>query len=411
MSVFWQKILCVVFLTFLLAGQVVAHAESPPPPPKKTSAVKELESKVAAEKSRKADLEKEVKKLAGDVKGLKSDLISTTKKVQTHEKDLQSTEDKLKKLRASKALVLGELDRSRDSLAGLIIALERIRRLPPETLIAKPDAPLETAQAATVLGTILPELNKKAKTLKLRLEDLKNIEDDLEASQQELEATTDKLRSEKERMDMLLAEREKVYRKTQGQAENQEKVIASLSKEASSLRDLIEKIEAKNRELERKSLKDRIDRSPSHDPESSAKKNKGVESSNLPPLGGNAQLPVSGVVRIRYGQKDDIGATAEGFHIESRPGAVVVAPLGGVVRYAGPFKNYGSIILVEHKNNYHSLIAGLDRIDTVVGQSLDAGEPVGTLSSRTDKRPDLYYELRYKGRAVDPSRKFPGLGG
>lgn len=414
----WQSMLGVVFAALLSLAAISASApawsQTPPPPPKKTASVKELEKKVAEEKSRKAELEQEVKKLAGDVKGLKTDLISTTKKVQSHEKDLQSIEEKLEKLRASKKLVLDELDRSRESLAGLIVALERIRRLPPETLVARPGAPLETAQAATVLGAIMPELDKKAQTLKLRLEDLRTIEQDLEANQEKLETTTKKLKGEKDRMDLLLSEREKVYRKTQTQAEKQEETIASLSKEARTLRELIEKIEEKNRALERKSLKDRIDRAPRHTSDADSPRSSKVDSAavaaTLPSLG-RAQLPVSGIVKIRYGEKDDIGADSQGLHIDARAGAVVVSPMGGIVRYAGPFKNYGSIILVEHKNNYHSLIAGLDRIDTVVGQSLDAGEPVGSLASRSDKRPELYYELRFKGQAIDPSRKFTDLGG
>jgi murein hydrolase activator len=85
--------------------------------------------------------------------------------------------------------------------------------------------------------------------------------------------------------------------------------------------------------------------------------------------------------------------------------------MGGVVRYAGYFKNYGQIIIVEHQKDYHSLIAGLARIDTVVGQSVAAGEPVGVLakSSSDGGKPTLYYELRLNGEPVNPARKFAGL--
>jgi septal ring factor EnvC (AmiA/AmiB activator) len=117
------------------------------------------------------------------------------------------------------------------------------------------------------------------------------------------------------------------------------------------------------------------------------------------------------MIRVGYKQTDDIGAESQGLTIEGRPSALVVAPMGGVVRYAGYFKNYGKIIIVEHQKDYHSLIAGLSKIDTVVGQSVSAGEPIGTLpkTSADGGKPSLYYELRLSGEPVNPARKFAGL--
>ena len=88
---------------------------------------------------------------------------------------------------------------------------------------------------------------------------------------------------------------------------------------------------------------------------------------------------------------------------------MVVAPMGGVIRFAGFFKNHGKIIIIEHEKGYHSLIAGLGKIDTIVGQTVDAGAPIGTMPGLKNKRPRLYYELRYKGKPVNPSIKFSEL--
>src|SRR5690606_23504711 len=108
--------------------------------------------------------------------------------------------------------------------------------------------------------------------------------------------------------------------------------------------------------------------------------------------------------------RDDIGAKSEGIRIEARNGALVVAPLGGIVRYSGDFRNYGKMVIIEHKNGYHSLVAGLARIDTVEGQSLEAGEPLGVLATQNGQKPVLYYELRLNGQSVDPARKIGDLG-
>jgi len=86
--------------------------------------------------------------------------------------------------------------------------------------------------------------------------------------------------------------------------------------------------------------------------------------------------------------------------------------MGGIIRFAGNFKNHGKIVILEHEKGYHSLIAGLFRIDAITGQSVHAGEPLGILPTMDTKgvaRPTLYYELRYKGAPVNPSRKFDEL--
>jgi septal ring factor EnvC (AmiA/AmiB activator) len=204
---------------------------------------------------------------------------------------------------------------------------------------------------------------------------------------------------EKANMDILLAARSKSYSQARVDIKEQQKAVEAASKEASDFQDLIAKLEEKNRQLRARQLKQKKGRSG---------KEKGQDLADSVPLPGAAQLPVSGIVRVRYGQKTEIGASSQGIRIEASPGAIVVAPMGGVVRYAGPFKSYGNIVLLEHKNNYHSLIAGLSRIDTVVGQSAGSGEPIGNLG--TQDKPVLYYELRLNGQPIDPARKFSDLG-
>jgi septal ring factor EnvC (AmiA/AmiB activator) len=78
--------------------------------------------------------------------------------------------------------------------------------------------------------------------------------------------------------------------------------------------------------------------------------------------------------------------------------------MGGIVRFADDFKNYGKLVIIEHKNGYHSLLGGLGRIDSAVGQPVKAGEPIGILPKASSRggKPALYYELRRNGNPVDP---------
>lgn len=363
--------------------------------------LKTLEAQVKAEELKKAEAAKKMQTLEKDMKGLKNNLIKTTSLVQKNEKEIGTLEERLAKLSARKKEVLSGLNKDRESMAELVIALERIRRLPPQALVARPGAPLETAQAAIVLGAIMPELNKRADDLRQRLAELEDVENDFVSNKTKLKTTSEKLKENKGKMESLVSERQNALESAKGDLVEQEKQVASLSRKASDLKDLIQKLGEEKRKAKAAAQK-------AQKTESAPRKKKIDESKlglSLATLG-PSRLPVPGTISISYGQPDEIGAASEGLHIKSRKGAVVVAPLSGVVRYAGPFKSYGSIVLLEHKNNYHSLIAGLGRIDTVVGQSVDAGEPLGSLGAA----PSLYYELRYNGQPINPARKFPDLG-
>ena len=120
------------------------------------------------------------------------------------------------------------------------------------------------------------------------------------------------------------------------------------------------------------------------------------------PERGPLTLPVRGKLVGRYGQSTNFGNTAKGVRLETRPDAQVVTPFDGKVVFAGPFRTYGQILIIEHRGGYHTLLAGLAQIDAVVGQWLLAGEPLGSMSTRKSGKPVLYVELRRNGQPINP---------
>ena len=117
---------------------------------------------------------------------------------------------------------------------------------------------------------------------------------------------------------------------------------------------------------------------------------------------GRLPLPVVGQIVELYGEHTSAGMTRKGIVIETRPEAQVLAPYKGRVVFAGPFRGYGQLLILEHSEGYHTLLAGLSRIDGVVGQEIWAGEPVGRMDQLDDPRPSLYFELRRNGRPINP---------
>ena len=119
---------------------------------------------------------------------------------------------------------------------------------------------------------------------------------------------------------------------------------------------------------------------------------------------GDLRMPASGKVVTLFGEKsrgpDGLTVTkSKGIEISTRANAQVVSPFDGKVVFSGPFRGYGRLLIIEHGEGYHSLIAGFDRLDSVVGQYLLAGEPVGIMG---ETAPKLYLEMRQDGEAINP---------
>lgn len=116
---------------------------------------------------------------------------------------------------------------------------------------------------------------------------------------------------------------------------------------------------------------------------------------------GQMPFPARGTVVGRFGQSDGVGQVSRGITLATRAGAQVIAPFDGKVVFAGPFRGYGLLLIIDHGEGYHTLLAGMARIDGSAGQTLVAGEPVGIMA-QSEGTPHLYVELRQKGQPVNP---------
>ena len=114
-------------------------------------------------------------------------------------------------------------------------------------------------------------------------------------------------------------------------------------------------------------------------------------------------FPVIGRINQHYGSNQLAGGTRKGIRIESSPGAQVVTPYNGRIVFAGPFRGYGRLLIIEHGRGYHSLLAGMARINVSVGQWLLSGEPVADMGKPLSGRPNLYMEFRVNGQPVNPN--------
>src|SRR5690606_13893066 len=126
----------------------------------------ETEQRLKDEQRAKEDLEKEISSLQEEIGSGKKSMIELAADIRANEEKLSDLEARLSELQVEQADIEERLGLDQGRLADLITALQRIRRVPPEALLAKPGAPLETAQSAMLLEHILPELYGRAEGLK-----------------------------------------------------------------------------------------------------------------------------------------------------------------------------------------------------------------------------------------------------
>jgi len=92
-----------------------------------------------------------------------------------------------------------------------------------------------------------------------------------------------------------------------------------------------------------------------------------------------------------------------GIDFGAQAGSRVQSIGAGVVRFAGWFRGYGRIVIVDHGDAFHSISGHLDEIFVAVGDPIDEGQAVGTVGETGSLGgPSLYFELRRSGEAIDP---------
>jgi septal ring factor EnvC (AmiA/AmiB activator) len=369
-----------------------------------TAQVKELERQAAESRAKAAALAEKTAKLEKDLEARRHALTDAASQVRAGEAAMSKLEDEKGDLFTAVDRQTAVLAASRAKLAEVTQGLVRLARIPPGGLLTAFDAPIDAARAEMLLQSALKATSQAAKQSEQELAHLNDLNRQLDAKRQEGERQAGVLKSRQTTLAALVDKRQALYEQTDSDRQAEEEKAKKIADEAKDLRDLVARIEAQQKaEQEAARREEEVRRKAAH-----SKK-------PLPPaptghFTAGAGLPVTGELKIRFGQNDGLGTTSHGVTVIARPGATVTAPSAGTVRFAGPFRSYREILILEHPGGYLSLVAGMSRINAAVGAKVGAGEPIGTMDDRAGARPELYYELRRNGQFIDPEAVSPSGG-
>jgi len=357
-----------------------------------------------------AALKREIEKLGTDRRKLNQNLIDTAATSRELEAEVAATQARLKPLDAKEAGIRKSLDGRRAVIAEVLAALQRVGHHQPPALIARPEDALKAVRTAILLGAVLPEMQGRVKALVDDLNDLATVRKKIAAEHDRLQGQVASLDKERARLSALVAERQKQQAKRESSLQAERAKARALAEKAGNLQDLIAKLE-QDLGIGEKSARESAPTTPAaalaalHDPGRMA------PAVSFASLRGKIPIPVNGIKIKGYGQPDGVGGTEKGVSIATRTGAQVTAPADGWVVYAGPFRSYGQLLILNAGGGYHILLAGMARISVDLGQFVLAGEPVGVMGNGShvaailaagSSQPVLYVEFRKDGSPVDP---------
>lgn len=387
----------ILLLTFLLIHTPFAYAQNDVPiPPSKSLILKKMDTQLLPEEDQVKELSKKVQSIERNVENLQKELREKSQKVASTEDEIAELTKEIISTEKKYQDQLNKLTSRKSNLSDIIMALYRLKRLPDEAIFLDPSQAEKITTTLAVTQNLSPQLQQKIDDARNEIDKLLELKEKKEKSKQDKTVKTKDLRIAQNELEAIVKERNANYKKTVRDLEILKKEAEEAAKYANSLQELVANLARKNKE--QSNLKEEV------------KKKQIDRVASLPRIvnSGNNLLPVQGVITIGYGQTNTIGAKSDGLYIKPESDGFVVTPVAGKIRYTGEFKNYGNMIIVEHKKNYFSLIAGLDKIDTVVGQVLSAGEPIGQIKGSSLEKM-LYYELRRNSKPVNPLSELRGL--
>ncbi|BBE73492.1 murein hydrolase activator EnvC family protein [Oharaeibacter diazotrophicus] len=366
---------------------------------------------LAVSSDRQAEIAAEIAALDKDQATLNDRLLAATARAGDLEQAIADSERRLVRHADNEKAIRVSLDGRRAVLIDVLAAAQRIGRRPPPALVVEPADALGAVRSAILLGAVLPEVRVEADALASDLAALVAVRRDAEAERDRLRADAKALGEEETRVTLLIAEKRKTAATRADDLAAEKVRAAELAAKAKSLEELMAAME---RELG--SVRGAAAAAAAAE---AARRPAPGDAGRLAPAiaftaaKGLLQLPVRGVAIQGFGDDNGLGGIAQGLSVATRAGARVVAPADGWVVYAGPFRSYGQLLILNVGDGYHVVLAGMERIDVELGRFVLTGEPVGAMGSRrlasatapgaSLSQPVLYIEFRKDGASIDPA--------
>ncbi len=366
---------------------------------------------------RQAALREEIEGLEQDRSTLSSDLIATGQRLRETETGIAGIETRLEDMHAREEAIRRSLHQRRDVMAEVLMALQRMGRTPPPAVLSRPEDALAAIRGSILAGAVLPDIRIEAEALAADLSELTGLTARIETERDSLRIRYLELGEEEARIGLLVEAKRAQRQQTRAALQAEHDKAAQLAGQVEGLQSLIERLEsevasAATAAAEAKdAARSTVRASRNEAARRLADTSRIAPAVHFADAKGLLTWPVTGERILDYGEPDGLGGESQGLSIATRPGTSVLAPADGWVVYAGPFRSYGQVMILNAGGGYHIVMAGMERLDAGLGQFVLSGEPIAAMGAtrlatlgdieHTSAQAILYVEFRKDGTAID----------
>lgn len=397
-----KRALVAVALTAVFGGAALALAQSDIFDPQAIAARErtqliDAKQQSAAAMARSTLLEKQAVTAISEADRLKKRSAALAARIQSAEADISAGEARVALVSRRLAGQRARLAQQQQPLLELTASLQQLSRQPPVSVLAQPGSLTDMVHARAVIDAAMPVIERRTAGARRELAALQTVRQQQAVALRALSASKIQLAQRRDALTRLENEGRLRSRELMSSAQLEADRALGLGEKARDIVDLMDALEADSAvRAELVQLAGPLPRP--RNPESGVTGAAQPAAPEAELAEGAYRLPVVGRIVAGLGEVNESGVRSRGVTIAARPGGQVVAPAPGRVGFAGDYRGYGKIVIIDHGGGWVSLLTGMIALSVGVGDTLDAGAPVGRAGSNDSH---ITVELRRAGRPVD----------
>lgn len=364
------------------------------------AALQRAQQQSAEAARRGARLEAEAREATEAAEKTAREAAALAARIQQAEAGIDAAEARIAMIDDQRRSLSRRLAERREPLVRLTASLQKLARRPLILSALRPGSLRDTVYLRAILETTIPHVRERTAALRAEIERGRRLEGEAREALSNLRTSERELDERRTRLAAVETRQRLASRRVGGQADRENERALALAEQARDLDALVAQLDQAGRlRSELAALPGPVMR-PAQPQEASISATPDIRPAGVRGSGPvDYQLPVAGRTIVGFGSETGGGTLSRGISIAPRAGAQVVAPAPGRVAFAGPYRGYDRIVILEHEGGWTSLLTGLARTDVGVGENLVAGAPLGVAEV---ERPVVTLELRRGGEPVNP---------
>lgn len=372
----------------VLSGRATSMAQE-------RQALKDAQRQSREAQIRSEQLEAQAAVISAEAEKARTRAAALAARIQQSEADIRAGQAHIAILAQLQRVQAAKLAEKRAPVVRLLAALQNVARRPSIVALMQPGSLQQAVHVRAVLATTLPVIEQRTAGLRADMERSRYLRAMAEKAGRAMQASRTKLAEQQGQLRSLEAERRIAARGLASNASLEAERATGLGEKARDISELMTKLE------EAGDVRDRLASLPGPElrPATPGKagaprSEQSLQHQDSPPY----RLPVVGAVVTGMGELSESGVRSRGITIAAQPLAQVIAPANGHVAFAGYYRGFGQIVIIDHGVGWTTLLTNLAHLSVTTGQAVRQGEPIGTAGRQS---PNITVELRRNGRPVD----------